>query len=97
MFDVNAIGNSISAATLRDYVNQSFEQRGGVDVAVADDSVEISEFADLLSRLSELSEERARKIVDIRRQIHDGTYESPEKLDVAAERFLRALSKLAKE
>src|SRR6185295_17605298 len=69
MFDVNAIGSSVSATTLRDYVNQSFGQRSEGGVAVADDSVEISEIADLLSKLSELPESRARKIVEIRKAL----------------------------
>jgi anti-sigma28 factor (negative regulator of flagellin synthesis) len=92
MFDVNAIGSSVSATTLRDYVNQAFDKRSDSGLAVADDSVEISDIAELLSKLSELPNDRARKIVDIRKAIQDGTYESPLKLDVAAERFLRDLS-----
>jgi anti-sigma28 factor (negative regulator of flagellin synthesis) len=89
MFEVNAIGSSVSATTLRDFVNQSLNHRSSPELAVADDSVEISDIAGLLSRLSELPDDRARKIVDIRRTIQNGTYETPEKLDVAAERFLR--------
>ena len=93
MFDVNAIGSSVSATTLRDYVNQSFEQRsdGGLAIA-ADDSVEISEIAELLSKLSELPEDRARKIVEIRRALQDGTYNADAKLDITAERLLRDIS-----
>jgi anti-sigma28 factor (negative regulator of flagellin synthesis) len=92
MFDVNAIGSSVSATTLREYVNQSFGQRSDGAVVAADDSVEISEIADLLSKLSELPENRARKIIEIRKAIREGTFESDSKLDVTADRLLRDIS-----
>lgn len=65
------------------------------NVAVLDDRVEISELAGFLSRLSELPESDARRIVRIRQEILDGTYETADKLDVAAERLLEDISRAA--
>ena len=44
-----------------------------------------------LSRLAELPEARARKIVEIRNAIQNETYDTPEKLEIAVERILGAL------
>ncbi len=92
MLDVSTIGNTASPATLRDYFNQSFRSRGDDDsAAVIDDSVEISEIASILSRLAELPEANARRIVEIRREIQSGTYLSAEKLGGAIDGLLRDL------
>jgi hypothetical protein len=53
--------------------------------------VEISELATVLSRFAELPEGRARRIVDIRRAIQDGTYVTEERLNIATDRLLANL------
>lgn len=93
MEKIGSVGTLATSSTLREFVNQSV-RRGSSDAggtAVLDDSVEISDLANFLSRLAELPENRARRIVEVRNQIQQGTYETPEKLDIATERLLTQL------
>ena len=95
MDKIGSVGTLATSNTLREFVNQSFRRDGGdagSNTAVLDDSVEISDLANFLSRLAELPENRARKIVEVRNQIQQGTYETPEKLDVATDRLLSQLN-----
>jgi len=57
---------------------------------VLGDEVEISEAWALLARVSELPV-RLDMVVRIRAEIADGTYETPERLDLAVERLLEEL------
>jgi len=91
MNEITTIGTLATSPTLRDFANQAFERMDSGNAAVLEDSVEISELADFLSRLAELPEARARKIVEVRNAILNGTYESPDKLEIAAERILTDL------
>ncbi|MBN2561699.1 MAG: flagellar biosynthesis anti-sigma factor FlgM [Phycisphaerae bacterium] len=92
MNDVNAVGALASAATLREFANHSRSRTGATGNPVTpQDRVEISELADFLSRLAELPEARARKIVEVRGSIASGAYETSEKLDLAVERLLDGL------
>ncbi|GJQ24979.1 MAG: hypothetical protein HBSAPP02_00110 [Phycisphaerae bacterium] len=92
MMDVSTIGNTASPATVRDYFNQSFRSRSdNAGSAVVDDRVEISEIATILSRLAELPEANARRIVEIRREIQSGTYLTADKLDGAIDGLLSDL------
>lgn len=91
MNEVNTVRGLASTATMRLFADQvaarapqNGELRGG-------DSVEISELAAFLSLLSELPEDRARRIVEVRGQIASGTYETEEKLDVAVDRLVKEL------
>jgi negative regulator of flagellin synthesis FlgM len=52
------------------------------------DAVQLSEKAQLLSKLSQTPEVRWDKILEVRRQIEAGTYDSPEKLDKAIQKLL---------
>ena len=52
------------------------------------DQLEISHEADLVSRARESSDIRADRVAEIRAAIADGTYETPEKLDIAVGRLL---------
>ena len=93
MNEINPIGGLATSATLREFANPSSKHAGVVDGgADVSDRVEISELASFLSRLAELPESRARRIVDVRSALLNGTYESPEKLDVAVSRLLDDLT-----
>ena len=90
---IGSVGTLATSSTLREFVNQSFrrDSSDGGGTAVADDSVEISDLASFLSRLAELPENRARRIVEVRNLIQQGAYETPEKLDIATDRLLSQL------
>ncbi len=91
MDQIHSLGSLATSGILRDFVNQSFSKSDRSGAAVVDDSVEISALAGFLSRLAELPDDRARKIVAIRNQIQDGTYLTSHKLDTATERVLAEL------
>ena len=55
------------------------------------DRVELSDHARLLDRLLHLPDVRADLVDRVRQAIHDGTYETEDKLDVAVERLLEEL------
>jgi len=91
MSHINAVGGLASSSTLREFVNQTIrrsEPRGGL---VVEDRLEISELAGLLSRLAELPEVRARRIVAVRSEIDNGTYVTDEKLSAATDRLMAHL------
>lgn len=73
---------------LREFANQSLRKSESLGTSVSDDSVEISALAGFLNRLAELPEDRVRKIIAVRNQIQNGTYETQERLDTATERLL---------
>lgn len=88
MTDINPIRGPAPSATLREYANQTLpRKREAGGEAVVNDSLELSELAGFLGRLAELPEARARKIVEIRAAIAGGTYDTPDKLDLAVERM----------
>ncbi len=93
MNDINSLGTTATSGTLREFVNQSLRRStdSGGSTATLDDRVEISELATFLNQLAELPESRARRIVAVRNQIEQGTYETDEKLIVATEKVLAAL------
>lgn len=95
MTDIHPVSGSSSSATLRKYAEQA-PGRTRTDVSrpttSTQDRVEISELASLLSRLAELPEARAKKIVAVRNAIADGSYETAEKLEVATDRLLADIS-----
>jgi negative regulator of flagellin synthesis FlgM len=91
MSDVDAIRGTTSTATLRVFANQPSRLTETGAATPGSDRVEISELAAFLSRLAELPEDRARKVVEVRQQIANGTYETSEKLDQAVERLAKDL------
>ena len=91
MNQINSIGGSPATGILRDFAQQSPRRVAAEKQAVGHDEVEISELAAFLSRLAELPEDRARKVVDVRSAILNGTYDSDEKLEIATDRLLRDL------
>ncbi len=52
------------------------------------DELQISDAAQLLDKVNEIPEMRMERIEQIRAEIANGTYETPEKLDIAIERLL---------
>ncbi len=56
------------------------------------DQVDISPEADLVSQVAETADVRTDRIAEIRQQIAAGTYETPEKLEVALGRLMDNLS-----
>jgi negative regulator of flagellin synthesis FlgM len=55
------------------------------------DSVEISELATLRSKYAQMPEIRTDLVAQIRTEIANGTYETPEKMDQAIENLLEEL------
>jgi hypothetical protein len=91
MEKVQSVGMLARSSTLREFATQSLRHFDSGGTTLYDDSVEISDLAVFLNRLSELPESRARKIVAVRNQIQDGRFVSLEKLDIATERLLSQL------
>lgn len=55
------------------------------------DHVEISPLGQMLDGISQLPDIRHEKVEEIRRQIASGTYETPEKLEMALDRLIDEL------
>jgi len=92
MNDIQPIGGLATATTLREFAQQATPDRAPIDSTIPTrDQVEISELATTLSRFAELPEGRARRIVDIRRAIQDGTYVTKDKLNIATDRLIADL------
>lgn len=91
MSDINPVGGLASTTTLREFANQPSARPDRGDAPAPGDRVEISELALFLSKLAELPEDRARKVVEVRSEIARGAYETPEKLNVALDRLLEEL------
>lgn len=91
MTDVNTIGKAASTTTLREFAHQSFKRSSTDGKEQFADRVEISEVAAFLSQLAELPEARARKIVDIRNAIQNGSYDVESKLDPAVDKLFAEL------
>ena len=56
------------------------------------DQLDISREADMVSRARELPDVRAERVAAIRAQIMAGTYETPDKLDIAVGRLLNEIN-----
>ncbi|MHB8968979.1 MAG: flagellar biosynthesis anti-sigma factor FlgM [Pirellulaceae bacterium] len=56
------------------------------------DQLDISQEADLVSRMREIPEIRADRVADLRAAIAAGTYETPDKLETAVGRLLNEFS-----
>jgi flagellar biosynthesis anti-sigma factor FlgM len=62
------------------------------DNAKPQDQVEISEAAQLLSKMSQLPEIRKDKVEQVRQAILQGDYETPDKIAITADRILKELT-----
>lgn len=91
MNEIHPIGGPASATTLREFAQQSAGRAATLDPPGRSDRVEISDLARMLSRVAELPEDKARRVVAIRRAIQDGTYLTAEKLNIATDRLFADL------
>ncbi len=91
MNEINSISTLATPTTLREFAQQTARPSRVTDNVSEADHVEISELAGFLSRLAELPESQARRIVEIRNAIHNGTYETADKLEIATDRLFAEL------
>lgn len=63
-------------------------QAGGIP----HDRVEISPLGQMLDNISQIPDIRHERVEEIRQQIASGTYETPEKLELALDRLMDELS-----
>jgi negative regulator of flagellin synthesis FlgM len=70
----------------------SIETGHSVHAGTPRDSVEISPLGQMLDGISRLPEIRHEKVEEIRRQIATGSYETPERLELALDRMMDELS-----
>lgn len=93
MNDLYGISGAAVPFSFRAVADTPLHRSDSSNTAVLDDRVEISELAVFLSRLAELPDARARKIVSIRNAIQEEVYLTDDKLDTATERLLQELSR----
>lgn len=87
--DVNGISSVGRAAPLSGArPAQGVETPTATDALAPQDEVQISSEARKLDELSRTSGVRQERIEQIRQEIADGSYDTPEKLDAALDRFL---------
>lgn len=66
----------------------SVEASPAADALAPQDEVQISSSARMMDELSRTSGVRQERIEQIRQEIADGSYDTPEKLDAALDKFL---------
>jgi len=91
MTDVNTIGTLPSSAALREFVERGTSKSPRPDAEPTGDRVELSDFAQFLSRVSNLPDVRLEKVARVRAGIARGDYETPDKLDAALEKLVAQL------
>lgn len=69
----------------------SVETGQSVQAGVPRDQVEISPLGQMLDGISRLPEIRHERVEEVRRQIAEGTYETPDKIELALDRLLDEL------
>jgi len=93
MAEIGIIDGLASSATLRDFAQQATLRPSPRQTEARGDRVEISELARFLSRLAELPDDRARRIVEIRTKIDNGTFVTSEQLNIATDRLFEDIGK----
>lgn len=91
MNEISTLGGLAATATLRDFVNDAAPRSSPAASPDGSDRIEISEWAQFLSRLAELPDVRVEKVANARSAIDRGEYETPERLDQAIERLVASL------
>jgi anti-sigma28 factor (negative regulator of flagellin synthesis) len=90
MDPISPLAGLVTPTTLRECAASTMGRKEDrPKTASVGDSVEISELAGVLNRLTDLPVDRARRIGDIRQAIAAGTYDTPERFNVAVDRLLR--------
>lgn len=93
---LNGVSNTSSAASIKKITANPIEKQVPADAPKQlplTDRVELSGMSGLLKSLKAGNDFRADKVADIKAQIEAGTYESDEKLNVAADKLLDDLLK----
>lgn len=92
----NSVSNAAAAKQIQKVVNQPIQKEIAADapkqLPVAD-RVELSGMSEMLKSLKAGKDFRADKVADVKSQLEAGTYESDEKLNIAADRLLDDLMK----
>ncbi len=92
MSSVNSVGNN---SPIQQIINQPIQKQlppsAQAATSSASDKVELSGVSHLLTSLK-TNDVRVDKVASIRAQIEAGTYETDDKLDIAADRLLDDLS-----
>lgn len=90
MNEVGQVNSAVSPQRIESNTRALREARSAPDAEPADrvDRAEFSEEAQLLGRLAALPDVRADKVAEVRAQLEAGTYETPEKLDIAVDRAI---------
>lgn len=92
----SGVSNTSSAASIKKVTAQPIEKQVAADAPKQlplTDRVELSGMSAMLKSLKAGKDFRADKVANIKAQIEAGTYESDEKLNVAADRLLDDLLK----
>lgn len=91
MTDIAPLGSSRVAPVSRS-ATQPPKAAAASTVSRDPDRVELSDMAQLLSRLNELPDVRQDVVDRVREQIANGSYETPEKVDAALDELLQDLA-----
>ena len=93
MDKINGLGGATGAQAIYPRLAAFGVDAGhSASVATPRDHVEISPLGQMLDGISRLPDIRHEKVEEIRQQIASGTYETPEKIQVALDRLLDELS-----
>jgi len=87
MSEINRIYGNSGVGPVRPDQNSTTAKTNTQRVG-SEDQVEISEVAQLLSKLAELPEVRTDKVEQVRAAIARGDYETPDKIEVVVDRIL---------
>ena len=70
---------------------QSSQQSAPAESRPIHDELHISDAAKMVEQMNGIADVRYERVASIRSEIANGTYETPEKLDIAVSRFLDEL------
>ncbi|HUS47411.1 MAG TPA: flagellar biosynthesis anti-sigma factor FlgM [Phycisphaerae bacterium] len=87
MIDINGI-QPAGAPNPIEPVNKALEATKPADAPPISDTVEISMAARLAAKVQEMPEVRADLVASVKAEIEAGTYETPERLEIAINRLL---------
>lgn len=90
MNDVGQVTGACSTPRVDNHTRVARDNRSAPDAEPTErvDKAEFSPEAELLGRLATIPDVRVEKVADVRAQIEAGTYETPQKLDIAVQRAM---------